>query len=89
MKALRREGRFNKDMKRLMRRGYDLARLVTILHALTGKPELPFSARPHLLQGEWFGYWECHIAPDWLLIYRVSDGEVVLARTGTHADLFE
>ena len=42
-----------------------------------------------LLKAEWGGYWECHIAPDWLLIYRTTEQEVLLARTGTHADLFE
>ena len=40
------------------------------------------------LKGEWKGYWECHIASNWLLIYKLTDDEVLLARTGTHADLF-
>jgi mRNA interferase YafQ len=50
---------------------------------------LPASARPHPLKGEWEGYWECHVAPDWLLIYKHSDIELMLARTGTHSDLFK
>jgi mRNA interferase YafQ len=50
---------------------------------------LPASNRPHRLKGEWKGYSECHVGPDWLLIYKVTDDEVRLARTGTHADLFE
>jgi hypothetical protein len=41
------------------------------------------------VKGEWKGYWDCHVEPDWLLIYKVTDDEVRLARTGTHADLFE
>jgi mRNA interferase YafQ len=45
--------------------------------------------RAHPLKGEWRGYWECHVAPDWLLIYKMTDEEVLLARTGTHADLFD
>ncbi|MGD0023228.1 MAG: type II toxin-antitoxin system YafQ family toxin [Xanthobacteraceae bacterium] len=60
------------------------------------KSSRPFAAaigagggRPHPLKGDWKGYWECHISPDWLLIYKVTDEEVLLARTGTHADLFE
>jgi len=47
------------------------------------------STRSHPLKGEWKGHWECHIAPDWLLIYKLSENEVVLARTGTHSDLFK
>ncbi|MDO8553147.1 MAG: type II toxin-antitoxin system YafQ family toxin [bacterium] len=41
------------------------------------------------LTGEWLGFWECHIGPNWLLIYDVTDTEVLLARTGSHVDLFE
>jgi mRNA interferase YafQ len=50
---------------------------------------LPFSAHPHKLSGEWEGFWECHIQSDWLLIYAVTETHLHLARTGTHADLFE
>ena len=50
---------------------------------------LPASKRAHPLKGAWNGYWECHVEPDWLLIYKVTDDEVRLARTGTHADLFD
>jgi len=88
MKYLRREGKFRKDLKRAGGRGYDLARLFAVLTLLAQGEILPSSAHPHLLHGEWKGYWECHIAPDWLLIYKVTDDEVILARTGTHADLF-
>lgn len=49
---------------------------------------LPPAYYPHRLRGEWKGVWECHIEPDWLLIYDVTDKEVLLIRTGTHADLF-
>lgn len=45
--------------------------------------------RPHKLTGKWSGFYECHVQPDWLLIYDVTGEEVLLARTGTHADLFE
>lgn len=88
MKSLRREGRFRKDIRRVERRGNDVERLTSILRLLREEEPLPIAARPHLLKGEWSGYWECHIAPDWLLIYRVSVTEIVLARTGTHSDLF-
>jgi mRNA interferase YafQ len=49
---------------------------------------LPPAYRPHRLSREWAGAWECHIEPDWLLIYTVIGREVVLVRTGTHRDLF-
>jgi mRNA interferase YafQ len=50
---------------------------------------LPPSNRAHPLKGEWKGYWDCHVAPDWVLIYKLTEDELRLARTGTHADLFE
>jgi mRNA interferase YafQ len=89
MKALRFGGAFRKDLKRIAGRGYDRERLDLIVDALRQGSSLPASVRPHPLKGEWKGHWECHIAPDWLLIYKVSDSEVVLARTGTHSDLFK
>jgi mRNA interferase YafQ len=89
MKAVRFGRAFRKDLKRVARRGYDRQRLDLIVDALRQGSSLPASVRPHPLKGEWKGYWECHIPPDWLLIYKVSDREVVLARTGTHSDLFK
>ena len=89
MKALRFGGTFKKDLKRITKRGYDRARLDSIVDTLRQGFGLPSSARPHPLKGDWKGYWECHVAPNWLLIYKLSDDEVFLARTGTHADLFE
>jgi mRNA interferase YafQ len=89
VKALRFGGAFRKDLKRIERRGYHGERLASIIDAMRRGSPLPASVRPHPLKGEWKGYWECHIAPDWLLIYKVSDSEIVLARTGTHSDLFK
>ncbi len=88
MKAIRREGRFRKDLKRVTRRGYNLSHLFAILTLLVNDEPLPSSANPHPLRGDYIGYLECHIQSDWLLVYKVTDDEVVLARTGTHADLF-
>jgi mRNA interferase YafQ len=59
------------------------------VQALREGRSLPAPVRPHPLKGEWKGHWECHITPDWLLIYKFSESEVVLARTGTHSDLFK
>lgn len=89
MKSIRREGRFRKDLKRVTKRGYDLLRLYTILQMLADDEPLPTAARLHRLTGIWEGYWECHVRPNWLLIYRVTETEVILARTGTHPDLFD
>ena len=89
MKAVRFAGAFRKDLKRITKRGYDRSRLDSIVDVLRAGAALHPSLRAHPLKGEWKGYWECHIAPDWLLIYKVTDEEVRLARTGTHSDLFK
>lgn len=88
MKALRLAKAFSKDLKRVERRGYNRALLETVVNALRRDEELPVARRDHPLKGEWKGWRECHIQPDWLLIYKATDTEVLLARTGTHADLF-
>lgn len=82
-------GRFKKDLKRIRKRGWDIRTLDAIVSLLQHGAQLPQNTFPHKLSGEYKGNWECHIAPDWLLIYDVNDKEVLLERTGTHADLFE
>ncbi len=81
--------RFKKDLKRLTKRGWNIEKLNALISLLQSGAGLPDNAYPHKLSGEYEGRWECHIGPDWLLIYNVTDKEVLLARTGTHADLFE
>jgi len=76
-------------VKRLAKRGYDLGKLHRMLGALQEGEASPPAARPHLLSGEWVGAWDCHISGDWVLIYELTNDEVRLIRTGTHADLFE
>jgi mRNA interferase YafQ len=88
MKALRIAMAFKKDLKRVERRGYERALLETVVDARRRGEELPTARRDHPLKGEWKDWRECHIEPDWLLIYKATDTEVLLARTGTHADLF-
>ena len=82
---------FRRDLKRAVRRGRDIALLEKIVNNLAERRPLPESNRDHSLTGNWSGYRECHIQPDWLLIYKVSDDELLLLlmRTGTHADLFD
>jgi mRNA interferase YafQ len=79
---------FAKDLKRAHRRGHDIPKLEAIIRKLQAGETLPAANRAHPLKGAWKGFWECHVEPDWLLIYKVTDDEVRLARTGTHADLF-
>jgi len=88
MKTLRVSSAFKKDLKRINRRGKDLSKLETIVNLLRAGKSPPLQVKPHPLKGEWKSYYDCHIEPDWLLIYRVTNDEVALARTGTHADLF-
>ena len=80
---------FRKDLRRARRRGRDLRKLDAIITRLQRGEALPVSNRDHPLKGDWKGYRDCHIEPDWVLIYKLTDDELRLARTGTHADLFE
>ena len=82
--------RFRKDLKRCRKRGCDISKLKNIVALLANDQPLPKSCRPHKLIGEYRTCWECHIAPDWLLIYELVDdaNALILVRTGTHADLF-
>jgi mRNA interferase YafQ len=79
---------FKRDMKRLVKRKKDLAKLRAVLVLLAEENLPPAVYRDHALQGDWKGFRDLHIEPDWLLIYRVHDRELQLARTGSHADLF-
>ena len=88
MKGLRLQESFKKDLKRIAKRGWNRIKLDAIVILLRTNEPLPINARPHKLTGEWLGFSECHVGPNWLLIYDVKDTEVLLARSGTHADLF-
>ena len=88
MKTLSLTNTFKKDVATVAKRGYDRAKLDAIIRFLLAGGPLPVRCRPHKLQGDWQGVWECHIGPDWLLIYEISDMTVTLHRTGTHSDLF-
>ena len=81
---------FRKDLKRLRKRGADLRRLDAVLQLLLAEQALPKKHRDHALTGDCIGFRECHVMPDWLLIYAVDRGRLILtaSRTGTHADLF-
>ena len=88
MRTFSRAGQFKKDVKRAARRGLDLSRLKKALDALIeGNPLAP-EYRDHPLHGNWKGSRDCHIAPDWVLIYTLEKNHVCFERTGTHSDLF-
>jgi mRNA interferase YafQ len=65
-----------------------MAKLRAVLTLLAQEQPLPAEYRDHALRGDWIGFRDLHIEPDWLLLYRIEGDEVQLARTGTHADLF-
>lgn len=81
--------RFKRDFKLCKKRGYDLALLQTAIDVLRIPAALPEKNRDHLLTGDYSGYRECHIQPDWLLIYRIEGDALYLHSTGTHSDLFK
>jgi mRNA interferase YafQ len=80
--------RFERDLRRMVRRGKDIAKLQAVVEKLQVGEALEPRHGPHPLAGDWKPYWDCHIEPDWLLVYHVTDEAVWLVRTGTHADLF-
>ena len=80
--------RFTRDVRRAARRGKDLDRLWGVVEILLSGEELSPQHRPHRLSRRWSEHWECHIAPDWLLIWTYTGETLVLVCTGTHADLF-
>ena len=83
--------RFKKDLKSAAKRGYDIGLLETVVNTLAAQKPLPEKHRDHALTGDYIGFRECHILPDWLLIYRIDGDDLILflSRTGTHSDLFK
>ena len=81
---------FKRDLKTVKRRGYDLELLNDVVDTLQSGETLPEKFRDHNLHGNYKGFRECHITPDWLLIYGIHEDELILCltRTGTHSDMF-
>lgn len=84
-------GQFRKDYKRLKKRGCDMSLLAEVIDALLAEEPLQERCRDHSLSGNYAGFRECHVRPDWLLIYSVDRGRLILtaSRTGTHAELLD
>ena len=82
---------FKKDYKTIVKRGYSIALLEDVIRTLCAEAQLPEKNRDHALCGTFAGFRECHIQPDWLLIYHVEREilTLTLTRTGTHSDLLE
>ncbi len=88
MYILKTQRRFEKDTEKLKARGKKLSRMWAVVEKIQTRQPLEAKHRPHKLIGNWEGFWECHIEPDWLLIYRFNGQHLELSRTGTHSDLF-
>ena len=88
MRSIRRDIQFKRDVKRLIKRGEDTNKLKKIIRLLLKADKLPLENKDHQLRGTLKDCRECHIEPDWLLIYRIEGSELCLVRTGSHSDLF-
>ena len=80
---------FERDVKRMRKRGKDLQKLKLALSSLIAEEQLDERYQDHVLMGNYKGRRECHLEPDWLLVYKLASDEIVFERTGTHSDLFE
>ena len=90
MLTIKYQNSFKKDFKLAKKRGYDISKLESIITLLANREQLPQANKDHNLIGNYEGFRECHISPDWLLIYEANESELILhlIRTGTHSDLF-
>lgn len=82
--------KFQKDLKRVQKRGYNISLITDVIKKLANGEQLSEKYRDHNLNGDYVGCRECHITPDWLLIYEIDNGELILylTRTGSHSELF-
>ncbi len=81
-------GQFKRDIRKQIRRGKDSSKLRRAVDILMAGEPLPERYQDHPLRGDWKGRRDCHLEPDWVLIYRLCDTELRLERTGSHCDLF-
>lgn len=88
MRELQLTNTFKKDMKRQKKRGKSKEKLQSVMRTICRDGDAPRDCRPHNLVGNFANYRECHIEPDWLLVYVVEEEQVIFYRTGTHSDLF-
>jgi mRNA interferase YafQ len=79
---------FERDVKRMGKRGKNMEKLKIIICSLAGEDQIDPIHRDHKLLGDWQGRRECHVESDWIMIYKMEEERVIFERTGTHADLF-
>jgi mRNA interferase YafQ len=88
MREIIRTTQFKRDVKRAKKRGKGMTKLRDLILLLAGETPLPVRFKDHPLSGEWKQYRDCHVEPDWLLLYKIDANDLYLVRTGSHADLF-
>lgn len=81
--------KFKRDLKVIEKRNLDMELIKDVIRKLCIEENLPERYKDHNLLGKWSSFRECHILPDWLLIYKIKNNTIVFERTGTHSDLFE
>ena len=81
-------GQYKRDHRMILKRGWDIEKLKRVLDVLLNEEKLDRKYHDHELSGNFVGYRECHIESDWLLIYKIADGQLKLQRIGSHSDLF-
>jgi mRNA interferase YafQ len=89
MRTASSSGQFQRDVKRLQKRGKDMGKLKKLVEMLLAGETLPAKYKDHPLKHNYAGYRDAHVEPDWVLIYSTTDANVHFERTGTHEDLFE
>ena len=89
MRSIRYTSQFKKDIKRARKRQKDFDKLKEVIEKLVTDLPLEARYRDHALVGDYKGARDCHIEPDWLLIYEIDEYELILVRTGSHSDLFK
>ena len=88
MLKLRTTHQFERDFKRVLRRSRKEEKIISVMKKLISQEPLEIKYKDHNLTGEYKNRRECHIEPDWLLVYKISEDEIIFERTGSHADLF-
>jgi len=89
MLPIRATSKFKKDLKKAIKQGRDFKKLGAVLEKLSVPQPLPVVFKDHKLKGKWSDFRECHIEPDWLLVYTITDFELRPARLGSHSELFD
>ncbi|MCX5828243.1 MAG: type II toxin-antitoxin system YafQ family toxin [Deltaproteobacteria bacterium] len=88
MRKVKTTGMFDRDFALMVKRGHDISKLKTIMSLLVKEEAMPAASKDHPLRGKYKGRRDCHIEPDWILIYKLEGNTIIFERMGTHSDLF-